>query len=161
MRVIFPILLWALSFSPVFAQEVELQRIAVLNEAAQSMHLYDEMARPQSEQASAERVMISGSKIGEHLGRDWANIEIILSIFLLIITGLIIFWVMRLAENDPKAWSPQTLLRFVGVVLIVPLAVVLVFAGYSTEQMSPVIGLMGVIVGYLLGNNGTSEHGGE
>jgi|SRR5690242_14834428 len=52
-----------------------------------------------------------------------------------------------------KPWSPQSILRVFGLTIIVPLAVFLIVAGYSENQIAPVIGLLGVIAGYLLGNN--------
>jgi hypothetical protein len=45
----------------------------------------------------------------------------------------------------------ETLLRSFGVTLIITAAVLLVVAGYSQDQIAPVIGLLGTIAGFLLG----------
>jgi len=47
--------------------------------------------------------------------------------------------------------SPATVLRAFGVLIIIAAAVFLVVVGYNQAQISPVIGLLGTIAGYLLG----------
>jgi hypothetical protein len=47
----------------------------------------------------------------------------------------------------------ETLLRSFGITLIVTAAVFLVVAGYSQDQISPVIGLLGTVAGFLLGKS--------
>ncbi len=47
--------------------------------------------------------------------------------------------------------TPLALLRPFAIVLIIVAAVFLVVAGFSLEQISPVVGLLGSIAGYLLG----------
>lgn len=54
-------------------------------------------------------------------------------------------------------FKPYTIIRFNGLVLVVVSSVMLVLVGYSQEQISPVIGLLGAIAGYLLGNKGNDE----
>ena len=49
------------------------------------------------------------------------------------------------------------ILRTYGTVLVLILAVILIVAGYSNDQITPVIGLLGTIVGYLLGKESASE----
>jgi len=50
-----------------------------------------------------------------------------------------------------KKHNQTTILRNIVVPTIVILSVLLIVAGYGQEQISPVIGLFGTIVGYLLG----------
>lgn len=47
--------------------------------------------------------------------------------------------------------NTEAVLRIFGTILIVMVAVFLVVAGYTDTQISPVMGLLGTIVGYLLG----------
>jgi len=50
-----------------------------------------------------------------------------------------------------KRRNAEQVLRTFGILIIVFAAVFLVIAGYSDTQITPVIGLLGTIVGYLLG----------
>jgi len=52
-----------------------------------------------------------------------------------------------------KGRDPDELLRIFGISLIIVMAVFLVVAGYSDQQISPVMGLLGTIAGYLLGKS--------
>ena len=47
--------------------------------------------------------------------------------------------------------SADNVLKTLGTILIIVAALFLVVAGYSNEQIAPVIGLLGTIAGYLLG----------
>ena len=84
--------------------------------------------------------------------REWSSVEVSLTWGLLVFTLVVLGMLVHLARNAEKPWSPQSILRVFGITLIVPLAVILVVAGYSEKQIAPVIGLLGVIAGYLLGN---------
>lgn len=48
-----------------------------------------------------------------------------------------------------------SILRVFGTILILVMAVFLVVAGYSDQQIAPVLGLLGTIAGYLLGRETT------
>ncbi|MCP4611468.1 MAG: hypothetical protein GY845_22370 [Planctomycetes bacterium] len=103
------------------------------------------------------RSSASSSDISDDGSRNWTTIEIILSVsllvFALLIFGLQTVIIMKLNVN----WTPISILRFNGLTLIITGGLLLVIAGYSNQQMSPVIGLLGAIAGYLLG---TSEKSG-
>ena len=47
--------------------------------------------------------------------------------------------------------NAESVLRIFGTILIILVAVFLVVAGYTDTQISPVMGLLGTIAGYLLG----------
>lgn len=79
---------------------------------------------------------------------------------LLVFAFLVILVLAGLAIRAPKSWSPDSILRVFGIALILPLAVVLVVAGYSEKQMAPVMGLLGVVAGYLLGHSQKPSGGG-
>lgn len=52
-----------------------------------------------------------------------------------------------------KKHPAENILRPFGTILIVIGALFLIVAGYSEQQISPVIGLLGTIAGYLLGKD--------
>lgn len=49
--------------------------------------------------------------------------------------------------------TSESVLKILGVILIITSSVFLVVAGYSDQQISPVIGLLGTLAGYLLGKD--------
>jgi len=55
----------------------------------------------------------------------------------------------------------QGVLRLICVPLIVVAAVFLMVAGYDDQQLSPIVGLLGTIAGYLLGKTEPSPTSGE
>jgi len=85
--------------------------------------------------------------------RDWTSIEIVLSVSLLLFTLLLIGLEAFIISRAGKNWAPNSIIRLIGLTLIVSIAAVLVVAGYGEDQIAPVIGLLGVIAGYLLGSN--------
>ena len=58
---------------------------------------------------------------------------------------LLATYLIKLGKNT------EAVLRIFGTILIVLVAVFLVVAGYTDTQISPVMGLLGTIAGYLLG----------
>lgn len=73
-----------------------------------------------------------------------------ISVVVLLFGFVICFLASRLLG---KGYSADSILKVFGTVLVIVSAVFLVVAGYSDKQISPVIGLLGTIVGYLLGRN--------
>jgi len=92
------------------------------------------------------------SEAGESTGRKWTEIEIVLSVSLLVFALLIFMLQTVIIMKLNVDWTPISILRFNGLTLIITGGLLLVIAGYSNEQMSPVIGLLGAIAGYLLGS---------
>ena len=87
------------------------------------------------------------------LTRDWTSIEIVLSVAILVFALLIIGIEAFLISKAKKTWAPRSIVRLIGLTLIVCIAALLVVAGYGKDQVAPVMGLLGVIAGYLLGAN--------
>ncbi|MDR3089003.1 MAG: hypothetical protein LBU39_04200 [Desulfobulbaceae bacterium] len=58
-----------------------------------------------------------------------------------------------------KNHNKTDLLRPFGLILIVVMAVILVVAGFTREQMAQVVGLLGTLAGYLLGSG--ERHAGQ
>ena len=92
--------------------------------------------------------------------RDWTSIEIVLSFSLLVFALVLIGIEAYIIKNAQKPWLPMNIVRLIGLTLILCLAAFLVIAGYGKEQISAVIGLLGVIAGYLLGANGGNNNNG-
>ncbi|MGH8498112.1 MAG: hypothetical protein ACRERV_04795 [Methylococcales bacterium] len=49
--------------------------------------------------------------------------------------------------------SPDYVLKIFGVITIVASSVLLLVVGYNNEQLTPIVGLFGAIIGYLLGKD--------
>lgn len=91
-------------------------------------------------------------------GREWSTIEIFLGAGLMCFCLGVLALMTWLILKNPSTWTPQTIVRAYGLTLIVSMSVMLVAVGYSKEQIGPTMGLLGVIAGYLLGNDrGTSN----
>lgn len=84
--------------------------------------------------------------------RNWTSIEIVLSIssllFGLVCLCLQTFLVLKMKD----AWTPTGVLRMTALTMIVTSILVLITAGYSSNQIAPAMGLLGSIGGYLLGS---------
>jgi hypothetical protein len=50
-----------------------------------------------------------------------------------------------------------SVLRLFGMLTIIVMSVFLIVAGYNTEQVAPVVGLLGTLAGYLVGRSASSE----
>jgi hypothetical protein len=87
--------------------------------------------------------------------RLWTNVEVWLSIGILVfaLAVILIMWnIIRGATQTDARWSPMAVIRAFGLVLIISGAILLVTAGYRVEQISPAMGLLGAVAGYLLGS---------
>jgi|GEM_PF-1580686 len=84
--------------------------------------------------------------------RHWTSIEIVLSFSVLVFGAMVFALQTWLIVRMPLNWTPNAILRFNGLTLIITGAILLVTAGYSNEQMTPVIGLLGAFAGYLPGS---------
>ena len=72
-----------------------------------------------------------------------------------LVFGLI---VMVLASRALQKGIPAALvMRLFGMLTIVVMAVFLVVAGYDSQQIAPVTGLLGTLAGYLLGKSSGAE----
>lgn len=103
--------------------------------------------------AKAEQVAETSAR----MTRDWTEIEIVLSggilVFGLCCLGIETLLILRSAHHN-MTFDSSAISRMTGLTLIVTSSLVLVTAGYSTEQIGPVMGLLGTIAGYLLGSGG-------
>jgi len=70
-----------------------------------------------------------------------------IGVFAMILLGCVTLLLRREKEHI----EPEQILRTFGILVIIFAAIFLVIAGYSDTQITPVIGLLGTIAGYLLG----------
>lgn len=72
-------------------------------------------------------------------------------------SSILLFTLFALLLAAALLWKKQCsaleILRIFGVILIIGLSSFLLVAGYSDEQLTPIVGLFGAIVGYLLGKD--------
>jgi hypothetical protein len=73
----------------------------------------------------------------------------------------ILVCVTILLRQQSEPALPEQILRVFGILVIIFASVFLVIAGYSDTQITPVIGLLGTIAGYLLGRRPDQQTGGK
>ena len=76
--------------------------------------------------------------------------ELSLSIAVLVFTILLVCVIARITVKKGQGWGPLTTKLFI-IVVVVGASLFLLTAGYSQAQMTPIIGLLGAIIGYALG----------
>lgn len=76
--------------------------------------------------------------------------EILFSVSILIF-GLIIALVAAVCLRPSVTKSSDALFMSMGMILVITGSLFLITAGYSNQQITPVIGLLGTIAGYVLG----------
>ena len=91
-------------------------------------------------------------------GQPWSP-ELVehLSYSLLIFTCVAMGLVTVLLWKSGK-FSASSLLRIFGIITIIGVSSLLLIAGYSKDQLTPIVGLFGAIAGYLLGKEPSAEH---
>lgn len=85
----------------------------------------------------------------------WSTTNAMTISLCILIFGLFVIWLATNLLHEGK--SADNVLKTLGTLLIIIAALFLVVAGYSNEQIAPVIGLLGTIAGYLLGK-GNNEN---
>lgn len=88
---------------------------------------------------------------------DSQNQSVLLSITLLLF-GLAVI-VAALWRVDRKRLTENGALRLVGATVVVVMAVFLCTAGFTLEQITPAIGLLGTMGGYVLGRSERGSNG--
>jgi hypothetical protein len=88
--------------------------------------------------------------------RELSRSEFSLSIAVLAFTLILVTLIALIAIKKGQGFGPTTTKLFV-IVVVVGAALFLLTAGYSNDQMTPIIGLLGTIVGYSLGKTDTEK----
>lgn len=78
--------------------------------------------------------------------------ELYLSLAVLGFGLIILVLQMAVMLKVGKGWGPNAI-RISGLTLVVISGVFLITAGYTQDQIAPMIGLLGTIAGYLLGKS--------
>jgi hypothetical protein len=93
-------------------------------------------------------------QVPAHQGISMIEIYLSLGIltFGLIILGLQIIVMLKFG----KGWESNSI-RISGITLIIIAGLFLITAGYSQDQIAPMVGLLGTIAGYLLGKTETKS----
>ena len=116
-----------------------------------------QLAAQQDHLATAEKVLSEKVAIEHSAGKHswWSpNYAMTISASVLVF-GLI---VMVLASRALQKGIPAALvMRLFGMLTLVVMAVFLVVAGYDSQQIAPVTGLLGTLAGYLLGKSSGAE----
>jgi hypothetical protein len=87
-------------------------------------------------------------QLPEYSGKSLVEVYLSLGILIfgVIILGLQIGLMLKLG----KGWGPNSI-RMTGLTLVIIAGLFLITAGYSQDQIAPMVGLLGTIAGYLLG----------
>jgi len=101
---------------------------------------------------------ISGQKgpYTERVLEPRSNLEIYLSLGVLAFGLILIIFTGIVAYKKNAGWDHEAT-RIFAVSVIVTAGLFLMTAGYSDQQVAPMFGLLGTIVGYLLGKSHPSE----
>ena len=121
---------------------VPLSGLLLLSGAALAQEMPGEHQRPAPPQASA----------ASSTPATWWSVTNAMTISVtVLIFGLVVILVAGYLIKEGK--PTDAVLKVFGTILIVMTAVFLVVAGYSNDQIAPVMGLLGTIAGYLLGKD--------
>lgn len=82
--------------------------------------------------------------------------EIILSLSVLVFGLLILGGQLLMLLKLRQGWNVNSM-RVAGLTLVITAGIFLITAGYSQEQIAPMVGLLGTIAGYLLGKGESKE----
>ena len=155
MRVLITLLFALLVAFPLAAQEATTSKATTVD-VAQGERLQGEPAMYPNAQGQAPANLKNQASAPKYQ-RVWSAIEIVLSVAILVFALLVIAIQAFVARKATKAWSPHSITRATGLTMILSFAMVLIVAGYDKDQIAPVMGLLGVIAGYLLGNGDRSK----
>jgi hypothetical protein len=72
-----------------------------------------------------------------------------LTLIILAFSGFVLHYMRSMLKDGH---SPGDILRLATMPMVITAAIFLVLLGYSNEQMTPVIGLLGTMIGYVLGS---------
>jgi hypothetical protein len=114
-----------------------------MNDKLERLRQESEQAVNAISQASSVSSVVAG-------GQPWNPWLIsFLTLLILVFSGFVLHY-MRSMLKDGN--SPGEILRLATMPMVITAAIFLVLLGYSNEQMTPVIGLLGTMIGYVLGS---------
>ena len=102
--------------------------------------------------------LILAQQVGEELTkRELSKSELILSILVLVFTILLVAIISFITVRKNQGFGSVTTKMYI-ITIVVGGSLFLLTAGYSNEQMTPIIGLLGTIVGYALGKSNETSN---
>jgi hypothetical protein len=101
------------------------------------------------QQIATVKAQIKNASTGVPSVNDWTATNALTISGGVLVFGLVVLLVAAHLIRNGK--SADSILKIFGTITIIIAAVFLIVAGYSDRQISPVIGLLGTIAGYLLG----------
>jgi len=87
--------------------------------------------------------------------QPWSKDMVLYLSLAILVFGLLVIVVMVYLVFKGK--DADQVLRVCALPLIIVAAIFLVVVGYTSEQIAPVMGLLGAIAGYILGSKRSSE----
>jgi hypothetical protein len=109
-----------------------------------------EQLRRQAQQAVDATVQAANGTSTAEGGQPWNPWLIsFLTLAILTFSGFVLHY-MRMMLKDGH--TPGDILRLATMPMVITAAIFLVLLGYSNDQMTPVIGLLGTMIGYVLGS---------
>jgi hypothetical protein len=103
-----------------------------------------------------ERNISSENIPGEPVIKPRSMTEIYLSLGVLLFGLILVIFTVILALRRSTGWDQEST-RIFTISLVVTAGLFLITAGYSDQQIAPMFGLLGTIVGYLLGKSPPGE----
>jgi heme/copper-type cytochrome/quinol oxidase subunit 3 len=91
-----------------------------------------------------------GQQLPEHGGRTPTEMWLSVAVLIFGLTFMVAQAVVMVKKKD--GWGPYST-RIAGLTLVIVAGLFLITAGYSQDQIAPMIGLLGTIAGYLLGKS--------
>lgn len=123
-----------------------------------SEDLAEQMAALDKQLAENAKQLNSSSTAQQaNLDQGWWRVDEAMTISTVVLGfGLIVLILAALLLRKTSV-SAESILRVFGTVIIIVGAIFLVVAGYTEQQMGPVMGLLGTIAGYLLGKSNSNS----
>lgn len=87
-----------------------------------------------------------------NLSKEQYNHSLRLSIAILIFGSIVIGGIFYILIKQNKGWGNNAI-QIVSITLLIVAGLLLITAGYSQQQITPIVGLLGTIAGYLLGKS--------
>lgn len=94
----------------------------------------------------------SGDPQGSPQARAHTSFEIALSVAVLVFGAIVIGLQILVMLRQNKYWDTWAI-KIVGLTLVITSGLFLIVAGYSQDQVAPMMGILGTVVGYLLGKD--------
>ena len=95
---------------------------------------------------------ISGDNQKPSQARSHNSFEIALSIGVLVFGAIAMGLQILVMLRQNKYWDTWAI-KIVGLTLVITAGLFLIVAGYSQDQVAPMMGILGTVIGYLLGKD--------